>query len=223
MPGSSTDTPPPDFCRAAAWWPPQNAICPKAPFSKRSRKRKNALPDAVLILSPCSIGNQRLKIPDLRRYAVTLYDKYTGKGVRVSLSVEKLRGWPELHSWFMKAKSKSSQDEGEILREIEEAGDTVCDMSNVTVSPGSIGRPRSGSIAVCPFCGEAYPMDHGPVCRACQGEAHYHCPDAPGTPDQPAAMTVLPAGQAAGMELAHDVTEIVPGGPGALFSGKAMS
>ena len=62
-------------------------------FEAISETRK-CLPDAVQLLSLCSMGNNWLKVRDLGRYAVSLYDKHTGRGVRVSVSLEKLKEWP---------------------------------------------------------------------------------------------------------------------------------
>jgi len=50
------------------------------------------LPDAVQILTPCTVGNGWLKVMNLGRFALSLYDKYTGRGVRVFLDPEKLEG-----------------------------------------------------------------------------------------------------------------------------------
>ena len=55
---------------------------------------KKCLPDAVQLLSLCSMGNNWVKVRDSGRYAVSLYDKYTGKGVRVSIDVEELENIP---------------------------------------------------------------------------------------------------------------------------------
>src|SRR5208337_4410957 len=38
------------------------------------------LPDAVQLLTPCSIGNRWLKIINVGRYALTFYDKHKGPG-----------------------------------------------------------------------------------------------------------------------------------------------
>jgi len=54
------------------------------------------LPDAVQLLSLCSTGNGWMRVLNLGRYAVTLYDKYTGQGVRVHLDLAKLEAWPEI-------------------------------------------------------------------------------------------------------------------------------
>ena len=39
---------------------------------------RNCLPDAIQLLTPCTIGNGWLKVVNVGRYALTLYDKYEG-------------------------------------------------------------------------------------------------------------------------------------------------
>ncbi|HPJ40559.1 MAG TPA: formylmethanofuran dehydrogenase subunit E family protein, partial [Spirochaetota bacterium] len=53
----------------------------------------HCLPDAVQLLTPCTIGNGWLKIIDTGRFAITFYDKSTGDGVRVYLDQKKLESW----------------------------------------------------------------------------------------------------------------------------------
>ena len=62
----------------------------------------NCLPDSVQLLTPCTVGNGWLKIYDFGRFALTLYDKYEGKGVRVFMDPEKLKDWPEIENWYLK-------------------------------------------------------------------------------------------------------------------------
>ena len=141
-------------------------------FEAISETRK-CLPDAVQLLSLCSMGNNWVKVRNLGRYAVTLYDKYTGKGVRVSVDLKKLEAWPEYYSWLMKKKPKKEQDEKQLLLEIEDAGDSICRVEEVTVHSGILGHAPTGAVSVCPVCGEGYPSADGPICRACQGENYY--------------------------------------------------
>ncbi len=180
-------------------------------FEAISETRK-CLPDAVQLLSLCSMGNNWLKVRDLGRYAVTLYDKYTGKGVRVSVSLEKLKAWPEYYSWLMKLKPKKEQDEDRLLAEIEQAGDSVCVVEDIIVDASLLGHKHSSGYAVCPICGEGYPKDNGPICRGCQGEDYFRktsvretiAPDAPG-------VSIVSVEEAVGKKLAHDMTRIEPG------------
>ena len=50
----------------------------------------HCLPDAVQLLTPCTFGNGWLRVLPFGIYAVTLYDKATGEGVRVELDNDKL-------------------------------------------------------------------------------------------------------------------------------------
>ncbi|MBW2561397.1 MAG: formylmethanofuran dehydrogenase subunit E family protein, partial [Deltaproteobacteria bacterium] len=45
---------------------------------------QSCLPDAIQLLTPCTIGNGWLRVINIGRYAITLFEKYTGAGVRVS-------------------------------------------------------------------------------------------------------------------------------------------
>lgn len=169
------------------------------------------LPDAVQLLSLCSMGNNWVKVRNLGRYAVTLYDKYTGRGVRVSVDLEKLKAWPEYYAWLMKKKNKHAQNEKLLLSEIERAGDTICRVQEVTVRSSFLGHNHTGSVSVCPICGEGYPTADGPICRACQGETYY---DTKVVQDFKATSSmgvrIVPAEEAVGKLLVHDMTRIVP-------------
>ncbi len=182
-------------------------------FEAISETRK-CLPDAVQLLSLCSMGNNWLKVRDLGRYAVSLYDKHTGRGVRVSVSLEKLKVWTEYYSWLMKLKPKKEQDENQLLAEIEEAGDTVCVVEEVVVDSSLLGHKHSCGIAICPICGEGYPEDNGPICRGCQGEDYFRKEKAQTSEEAQGKATgvrVVPVEEAVGKKLAHDMTRIVPG------------
>jgi formylmethanofuran dehydrogenase subunit E len=132
------------------------------------------LPDAVQLLTPCTIGNGWLKIVNTSRYAMTFYNKYTGKGIRVYLDAEKLDDWPELRSWFLRQKPKHEQDLHLILEQFRGAGATIYGTQRVQVSPEFIqGTKKHHAIAICPSCHEAYSSDLGAVCPACQGKTPY--------------------------------------------------
>ncbi len=169
------------------------------------------LPDAVQLLSLCSMGNQRVHVRDLGRYAITLYDKYTGQGVRVSIDLEKLRAWPEYYAWIMKLTPKKEQDESKLLQEIETAGDSICRVENVSVLHILFQRHPSVPVSVCPLCGEGYPADDGPICRGCQGENYFTSQRSSNETAMPVGIKIIPSEQATGKTLAHDMTGIIPG------------
>ena len=131
------------------------------------------LPDAVQILTPCTIGNGWLSVVPFGKFAVTLYEKYSGKGVRVYLDMEKLQAWPEVHDWYLKKKKKQDQDAEKLFGQIREAGHRLLSVQHVQVAPEKVRRKKMGPVAVCPVCNEAYPTRDGDKCRSCQGDTPY--------------------------------------------------
>ena len=169
------------------------------------------LPDAVQLLTPCTIGNNWMKVTLLGRYAVSLYDKHTGEGVRVALESEKLKRWPEIHAWFMKRTPKAEQDTEALFAEIEAAGDSICSIRPVVIHKRWLGHGRKSDVDVCPVCTEAYPVADGAICRGCQGEAPYiEIEDAACVDDAP-QLRSIPVEQAVGKQTLHDMTGIEPG------------
>ncbi len=70
-------------------------------------------------------------------------------------------------------KPKKEQDPERLLEEIKEAGEKLLSVQRVRVSPDSVRRKKMGPVALCPRCGEAYPVRDGDTCRACRGESPY--------------------------------------------------
>ncbi len=129
----------------------------------------SCLPDAIQILTPCTVGNGWLKIVDTGRFAITLYDKKSGNGVRVSVDASKLDRYPEIKNWFMRLVSKHEQDKDALIQEIRAAGTGIFSIKPVKVSPALYGKHAPPPIALCASCGEAYPQNGGALCLACQG------------------------------------------------------
>lgn len=171
------------------------------------------LPDAAQMLTPCTIGNGWLKVINLGRYAVTLYDKHTGEGVRVAVCAEKLDDYGEFKTWLYKLKPKKDQDTPLLQRQIAIAGASVCTMEQVTVVGKGMKKRSKGSIADCQVCGEPYPEFHGAICRACQGETPYAQSVSRDTviAAVPDALKVVPIENAVGEKALHDMTQIEPG------------
>ena len=144
-----------------------NAIC----------ETKACLPDAIQLLTPCTVGNGRLEILNLGRFALSLFDKDEGKGYRVSLDYRKVDQWPEIKDWFFKLKPKMEQDKELLLAEIKEAKDTLYRIEAVWVRSQFLRKKKRGEIVICPCCQEAYPAKDGEVCRGCQGESPYTTTD----------------------------------------------
>jgi formylmethanofuran dehydrogenase subunit E len=131
------------------------------------------LPDAVQILTPCTIGNGWLTVLDFGRFAVTMYEKKSGWGVRVFLDANKLENWPEVRDWYLKRKKKHEQDFDLLLAQIKEAGHGLLGIQRIRLEPEKIRRKKMGPVGLCPVCGEAYPIRDGDLCRNCRGETPY--------------------------------------------------
>lgn len=146
---------------------------PEGEFFDAISETPVCLPDAVQILTPCTFGNGWLSVVNFGRFAITLYEKYTGKGVRVFLDSEKLNNWPEVRDWYFKKKKKSEQNKEVLMAQITEAGQGLLGVQHVQVAPEKIRRQKMGPVGVCPVCKEAYPTNHGDKCRNCQGDSPY--------------------------------------------------
>ncbi len=183
------------------------------------------LPDAVQLLTPLSAGNNWMKVVNLGRYALALYDKRTGEGVRVWVDAAKLGPYPELRGWLLKEKAKQDQDSEKLLEEIRAAGPSVCSSRPVTVAERVRRKPHMGAVALCPGCGEPYPAKDGAICRGCQGEAPYAHGAAPRPDECRPPLRAVPAAEAVGRTALHDMTRIVPGqSKGAEFvAGQALT
>ncbi|HRX46082.1 MAG TPA: formylmethanofuran dehydrogenase subunit E family protein [Spirochaetota bacterium] len=146
---------------------------PEGEFFDSICETQVCLPDAVQLLTPCTTGNAWMKVFDFGKFAVTLYEKYSGEGVRVYLDVDKLKNWPEVNSWFFKLKPKKEQDSDLLMSQIKEAGHSILSMQRVKVEPEKLTREKAGPSSLCPVCGEAYPAKHGDKCRNCAGGSPY--------------------------------------------------
>ncbi|NTW07737.1 MAG: tRNA CCA-pyrophosphorylase [Syntrophaceae bacterium] len=146
---------------------------PEGEFFDAISETPVCLPDAVQLLTPCTIGNGWLSIVPFGRFAITLYEKYTGAGVRVYLDTKKLNNWPEVRDWYLKKKKRSEQDKDLLFAQIKEAGQGLLSVQKVQVDPGKVRRKKMGQVGFCPVCGEAYPLRDGNSCRNCQGETPY--------------------------------------------------
>jgi formylmethanofuran dehydrogenase subunit E len=134
------------------------------------------LPDAIQILTPCTVGNGWLRIINLGRFALSLFEKYTGNGVRVYLDSQKLNDWPEVKAFFFKLKPKKEQDFEVLMSEVNLAHTSILGVQKVVIDLDSVKSHYRGAFAVCPLCGEGYPENDGKICLGCQGKAPYlHC------------------------------------------------
>jgi formylmethanofuran dehydrogenase subunit E len=170
------------------------------------------LPDAIQLLTPCTVGNGWLKVFNLGRFALSLYEKYEGKGIRVFLDPEKLESWPEIKSWLLKLKPKAEQDKDLLISQIKEAGHSICGLQPVAIQAQFLHKKSRGRISICTLCHEPYPAQDGAICRGCQGESPYVASaESIGLPEELPPLKAVPTDQAVGKRALHDMTLIIPG------------
>ncbi len=170
------------------------------------------LPDAVQLLTPCTIGNGWLRVKNTGVYAVALFDKFSGKGVRVKLDPAKLDKFPHTLCWLMKTKPKNEQDSDALRQEIRDHGLDMLTVHEVQVKPEVVHKRSKGTISLCPICGDAYPEFHGAICRSCGGDSPYEGERTiPLATDITTSISSTPLEESIGKTIAHDMTRIVPG------------
>ncbi len=131
------------------------------------------LPDAIQLLTPCTVGNGWLRVYHFGIYALTLYNKQTGEGTRVRLNVDALQAYPHVRAWVFKEKPKREQDPELLQAEIKAAGMQLLQAFPARIHADFLVRRGKGAVCRCPKCGEWYPAVLGEVCRICQGDGPY--------------------------------------------------
>jgi len=136
---------------------------------------EKCLPDAIQLLTPCTIGNGWLRIINIGCFALTLYDKDNGKGIRVSLDPLKLDACPEIKSWFYRQKSKEEQDSQLLMEEIRQAGASILSAHQVKVDPALLNNKhkRRADSTLCPILKGVKPSADDKICLGCQGKIPY--------------------------------------------------
>lgn len=157
---------------------------PQGEFFDSVSETRSCLPDAIQMLTPCTIGNGWLKVIDLGRFALTLFEKHGGNGVRVYVNSRKLEDWPELKAFFFKLVPKKEQDPQALMAEIYLANTSIFDIKKVQVDLACLKSRSSRNVAICPLCTEGYPSCDGEICLGCRGEAPYSYFREPGPKDR---------------------------------------
>ena len=156
-----------------------NRNLPEGEFFDAICETRACLPDAIQLLTPCTVGNGWLRIVNIGRFALCLFEKYSGNGVRVYVDSSKLDDWPEINTFFYKLKPKKEQDFDALINEAKSAGTSIFGVQKVKIDMNLVKRQHRGVFAVCPSCGEGYPANDGEICLGCRGIApylHYRAP-----------------------------------------------
>ena len=131
------------------------------------------LPDAVQLLTGCTMGNGFLQILDWGKFAVTAYDRTTLEGVRAWLNPEGLQAYPSIKTWFERNRGGKPKPPFEnMVAEILSAEGNLLPFRKVRMlKPLKNDMPMP--TRACPDCGEFYPEQFGDRCPACGGNAYY--------------------------------------------------
>jgi formylmethanofuran dehydrogenase subunit E len=130
------------------------------------------LPDAVQILTPCSLGNGYLQVLDWGKFAVTLYDRQSLAGARAWLDPELVAGFPVIAGWYLRPQNGVKVDKEVVVRELLAHGPELVRSSPVELD-AALKPTAKVPTGPCPECGETYPLRQGRACLACQGQAYY--------------------------------------------------
>ncbi len=131
------------------------------------------LPDAVQILTPCTFGNGFLQVFDWGKFALTTYDRQTLAGIRVWLNYDRLSEYPIVRSWFERTgRPREKPPFEQLAAEILAAAPEIIVHRAVRLAR-ALKDSQPVPTGPCPKCGESYPLNHGPVCPACRGDAYY--------------------------------------------------
>jgi formylmethanofuran dehydrogenase subunit E len=131
------------------------------------------LPDAVQLLSGCTMGNGFLQILDWGKFALTAYDRATLEGARVWLNPDALTRYPFIRAWFERTPRGPSKPPFEALAaEILSAEGDLLPLKRVLLKK-PLKNEKPVPTRACPGCGEYYPNHFGDRCPACGGKAYY--------------------------------------------------
>ena len=130
------------------------------------------LPDSIQMMTPCKVGNGWMRIINTGRFAVTLYDKKNGNGVRVFVNSAKAKSLKAFYDWFACLVTKHEQNREQLMDDIRNHGYDVLDIQHVKVDIASLPNKEVEDYVICKECHEScLPTDTG-VCLACQGKTY---------------------------------------------------
>jgi formylmethanofuran dehydrogenase subunit E len=129
------------------------------------------LPDAVQILTQCTLGNGFMQVLDWGKFAITLYDRMRLDGVRVWLDPEAVRANEIVAAWYLRT-TNGKVDKEVVIRELLSCGGDMVRSAPVTLGE-ALKSTEKVPTGICPGCGESYPLRQGGHCYSCQGEGYY--------------------------------------------------
>jgi len=133
-------------------------------------------PDPLQVIVNCTIGNHRLRIVPIGRFAFTMNRPTMGdsaEGIRVYIDPKKLSQWPVLEKWFANSSEFSKKTMKKALQdEILTAKRDILSVQKVRIP---VTQKKKWDTAVCKACGEPIPEDliEGDHCAGCGSLRYY--------------------------------------------------
>jgi formylmethanofuran dehydrogenase subunit E len=140
--------------------------------------------DVIQVMLGCTFGNKYLRVvKELGHYAVTLFDRFDGRGVRVFVDVNKIdpQKTPELARFFKRTRDPEVKKGGEariksgqkIIEEFHSINKDIFGVEDVRVLDH--GKPPMLRAGVCDSCGESFLVADGETtCKSCIGKLKYY-------------------------------------------------
>lgn len=137
---------------------------------------RKCAPDPLQVIAFCTIGNNRLRVVDIGRFAITMNKPSMGdsaEGVRVYIDPKKITQYPILEKWFANSPEFSKRTMTRaLLDEIMSAKRSILSFQKVRIP---VTQKKKWNSAVCKTCGEAIPEDkiEGDRCAGCGSLRYY--------------------------------------------------
>ncbi len=134
------------------------------------------LPDALQVLAHITIGNNRLKIVPIGKFAITMNRPSEGPmadAIRVYVDLEKLKQYPTVDLWYANSPAFDKKTmKARLFDEIFTAGRTILSSEKVRVP---VMQKKKWKSVTCPGCGESVPdyLIEGDRCGACGSMKYY--------------------------------------------------
>lgn len=137
---------------------------------------KKCLPDALQVFAHCTIGNNRLRVLPIGKFAITM-NRPAGTpmvdGVRVFVDGEKIDKYPTFALWYTKDPLFDPRTRGTaLIDELVDAGRDILSYEWVRVK---VPMKQPWRSAICSICGEMVPdnllVDE--VCSDCRSQSYF--------------------------------------------------
>jgi len=131
------------------------------------------LPDAVQLITPCTLGNGFLQVLDWGKFAVTLYDRESLQGARAWVDVSHIEDYPLVAGWFLRKPEAGDVEKDVVVAEILGGGFNLVAAQPVQMKAWlkPLDKVLTGP---CAQCGEYHPLRQGELCPACAGQSYYN-------------------------------------------------